>query len=219
MTWKLMVITFRRWKMCTCGFQQRRDVVAWLHCQAYKFCLISHLWSWWQNAYIGDIRTTCNLDHVKRYLHETDQSVIELPADDSILEAMPTDLSPQEDLCWVLKAWWTQTHKSLIWLCRRISAYRLDQAPSDVSPEGSMPAMCPATSSQQRYLWTERMAPDLYCQWLIWLIWLYIMGLTVSSCCAVNCDCPLLILRGGKCSVCLFVSAFCSTILSVYAWM
>ena len=140
MTWQLTVINFRRWKMCTCGFQQRRDVVAWLHCQTYKFCLISDLWSWWQNIYIGDIRTTCN-DNVKRFLEQTSQ-LWNCQLMLQLWKQCQLACLHRRGRCWVLKAWWTQTHKFLIWLYRRVSAYMPDQAQSDVSPEGSIPAMC-----------------------------------------------------------------------------
>ena len=87
-------------------FQEVEEVYLWILAKERRGCLaalssmqvLSHFSLVVMMAKrLGDIRTTCNLDHVKRYLHGTDQSVTELPADDSTLEAMPTDLSPQEE--------------------------------------------------------------------------------------------------------------------------
>ena len=89
--WQLTFITFKRGQRCTWRIlAKERDVVAWLHCQTYKFWLISHLWSWWKMF-------RWHQDHLQprqcKEVPGTDQSVTELPADDSTLEGMPTDLS------------------------------------------------------------------------------------------------------------------------------
>ena len=151
-------------------FQEVEEVYLWISAKERRGCLaalssiqvLSHFSLVVMMAKrLGDIRTTCDLDHVKRYLGQTSQLqscrlMIQL------WKQCQLTCLHRRGRCWVLRACWTQTHKSLIWLCCRISAYRPDQAPSDVSAEGSIPAMCPAMLSQQRYPRRDRVAPDRY---------------------------------------------------------
>ena len=104
----------------------------------------------------------------------TDQSPRKLPADDSTLQTIPNDLSLLQG-----SLLGSESMKDIDSQVPQLVAsldIGIQASQSDVSPESSIPAMCPAASSQQRYPRGASTAPNRYRPRLIWLLWPYTLS-------------------------------------------